>query len=107
MQKGDRILLYMQNYPQFMTAYYGILGAGVATVLVNPTGRPEKFKHYVADSGTATVICSIDLAVSVTMANARLPEAQRTKHLLVTSYADVLPATYEYLEDVPPAWITV
>ena len=105
-QKGDRVLLYMQNCPQFMAAYYGILRADAAVAPVNPMNRPEEFKHYVTDSGAATVICSADLAVNVTTANAELPEAQRTRHLLVTSYADALPATYEYPEDAPPAWIT-
>ncbi len=105
-QKGDRVLLYMQNCPQFMAAYYGILRADAVVVPVNPMNRPEEFKHYITDAGAATVICSADLAVNVTTANAELPEAQRTRHLLVTSYADALPARYEYPEDAPPAWIT-
>ncbi len=49
-QKGDRVLLYMQNCPQFMAAYYGILRADAVVVPVKPRlNRPEEFKHYITE----------------------------------------------------------
>uniref|UniRef100_A0A0S4XDE2 Long-chain-fatty-acid--CoA ligase n=1 Tax=Ralstonia solanacearum TaxID=305 RepID=A0A0S4XDE2_RALSL len=104
--KGDRVLLYMQNCPQFVAAYYGILRADAVVVPVNPMNRPEEFKHYITDAGASVVICSDDLAANVTAANADLPQAQRVRHPLATSYADALPATCDHSEDVPPAWLT-
>ncbi len=35
-QAGDRVLLYMQNSPQWIIAYYGILRANAVVVPVNP-----------------------------------------------------------------------
>src|SRR5688500_8169240 len=35
-QRGERVLLYMQNSPQFIIAYYAILRADAVVVPVNP-----------------------------------------------------------------------
>ena len=45
---GDRVLLYMQNSPQFMLAFYGILRANAVVVPVNPMNLTEELRHYVA-----------------------------------------------------------
>ncbi|WP_047151733.1 long-chain fatty acid--CoA ligase [Aneurinibacillus tyrosinisolvens] len=48
-QKGDRVLLYMQNSPQFIIAYYAILRAGAVVVPVNPMNVMEELVHYIQD----------------------------------------------------------
>jgi fatty-acyl-CoA synthase len=70
---GDRVAIYLQNCPQYVAAYYGILRANAVVVPVNPMNRAEEFKHYVTDPGTKVVICSADSAAIVDGANARLP----------------------------------
>jgi fatty-acyl-CoA synthase len=105
-KKGDRVLLYMQNCPQFILSYYAILRADAVVVPVNPMNRTEEFKHYVTDAQARVAICSADLAAGVEQANLEVPEAERLQHLLVTQYADALPATHEFPEDMPPAWLT-
>lgn len=105
-KKGDRVLLYMQNSPQFMIAYYAILRADAVVVPVNPMNRAEEFKHYITDSGARVAICTADLAAGVAQANQEVEPGARLSHLLVTRYADALPPTYEYPEDAPPAWLT-
>jgi fatty-acyl-CoA synthase len=35
-EKGDRVVLYMQNSPQFVISYYAILRADAVIVPVNP-----------------------------------------------------------------------
>jgi len=57
-QAGDRVLLYMQNSPQYIIGYFAILRANAVVVPVNPMNRPEEFKHYITDAGAATVICT-------------------------------------------------
>ena len=52
-QPGDRVLLYMQNSPQFMLAYYAILRANAVVVPVNPMNLTEELRHYVEDSGAS------------------------------------------------------
>jgi fatty-acyl-CoA synthase len=46
-KKGDRVLLYMQNSPQFVLAYYGILRANAVVVPVNPMNMTTELRHYV------------------------------------------------------------
>jgi fatty-acyl-CoA synthase len=58
---GDRVLLYLQNSPQFILAYYGILRANAVVVPVNPMNRTSELRHYVTDTGATTAIVPQDL----------------------------------------------
>ena len=89
-KKGDRVLLYTQNCPQHIIAYYAILRAGAVVVPVNPMNRAEELKHYIADSGSHVAILASDLASNVQTASASLPPDQRLTHLLVAQYADAI-----------------
>jgi fatty-acyl-CoA synthase len=60
-KKGDRVLLYMQNSPQFVIGYYAILRADAAVVPVNPMNRSEELRHYVEDSGATVMIAGQEL----------------------------------------------
>jgi fatty-acyl-CoA synthase len=55
-RKGDRVLLYLQNCPQAVIAYYGILRADAVVVPVNPMNLTEELKHYVEDSDAEVAI---------------------------------------------------
>ncbi|MDF3010493.1 MAG: long-chain fatty acid--CoA ligase, partial [Burkholderiales bacterium] len=48
--KGDRVLLYLQNSPQFVIGYYAVMRADAVVVPVNPMNRTEELRHYVSDS---------------------------------------------------------
>jgi fatty-acyl-CoA synthase len=91
-QPGDRVPIYTQNCPQYVIAYYAILRVRGVVVPVNPMNRAEEFKHYITDPQSRVAICTADLAANVAQANAELPEAQRLKHIVVTRYADKMPA---------------
>ena len=60
-KKGDRVLLYMQNSPQFVLAYYGILRADAVVVPVNPMNMTEELRHYVNDTGATVAFAPQDL----------------------------------------------
>ncbi|HSN34616.1 MAG TPA: long-chain fatty acid--CoA ligase [Ideonella sp.] len=90
--KGDRVALFLQNCPQFVAAFYGIVRADAVVVPVNPMNRTEEFAHYIADPQTRVVFCAADLAGFVDAANRGLPEAERLAHIVVTRYADAMPA---------------
>jgi fatty-acyl-CoA synthase len=106
---GDRVAIFMQNCPQFVAAYYGILRANAVVVPVNPMNRVEEFKHYITDPGTRVVVCSADLAAIVEAANAALAPGERVAQVLVTRYADAMPDGPLALADAPPpameAWL--
>lgn len=86
---GDRVLLYMQNSPQFIIAYYAILRANAVVVPVNPMNLTEELRHYVSDTGASTIFVPQDLyAQAAPLVDAGL------RHVLVAAYSDYLaPAT--------------
>jgi fatty-acyl-CoA synthase len=108
-QRGDRVLVYMQNCPQYLVAFYAVQRADAVVVPVNPMNRADEFGHYITDPNAKVAITTADLAATVAEANARLPAPQQLQHLLVTRFADAMPATLAP-EDTPPpamlAWLT-
>ncbi|MBQ0931726.1 long-chain fatty acid--CoA ligase [Ideonella alba] len=100
-QRGDRVAIFLQNCPQFIVAFYAVMRLGAVVVPVNPMNRVEEFGHYITDPDTKVVVCAADGAEIVAQANAALPEAQRLRAIVVTRYADALPAIIE--PDLVPA----
>ena len=90
--KGDRVLLFMQNCPQYVAAFYAILRADAVVVPVNPMNKADEFGHYITDPAARVAITSADLAGIVADADARLLPDQRLQRVLVTRYADAMPA---------------
>lgn len=59
--KGDRVLLYMQNAPQYVIAYYAILRADAVVIPVNPMSRHAELQHYARDSGATVMLTGQEL----------------------------------------------
>ena len=90
-KKGDRVLLYMQNSPQFVLAYYGILRANAVVVPVNPMNMTTELRHYVKDAGAAVAIVAQDIYPQ--MKPLLGPgEDQGLQQILVAAYSDYLKA---------------
>jgi fatty-acyl-CoA synthase len=102
-RRGDRVALFMQNCPQYLVAYHGILRADAVVVPVNAMNKAEEFGHYIVDPGTRVVICGAELAAIVATANAALPPSQRVARVLATRYADELPEAFTDDLAPPPA----
>jgi fatty-acyl-CoA synthase len=60
-RQGDRVLLYMQNSPQFVIAYYAILRANAVVVPLNPMYLTQEVLKCARDSGGRVVIVSQEL----------------------------------------------
>lgn len=90
-RRGDRVLVYLQNCPQYIVAFYAVQRADAVVVPVNPMNRADEFGHYIVDPRARVAITSADLAGVVAAANEALPPEQRLQHLLVTRYADAMP----------------
>ncbi|MDB5770229.1 MAG: long-chain fatty acid--CoA ligase, partial [Burkholderia sp.] len=84
-KKGDRVLLYMQNSPQFALAYYGILRANAVVVPVNPMNLTDELRHYVHDTGAITAIVAQDLYPQM-----QPLLGQGLDNIIVATYADYL-----------------
>ncbi|WOB07606.1 long-chain fatty acid--CoA ligase [Piscinibacter gummiphilus] len=83
---GDRVLLYMQNSPQWVLAFYGILRANAVVVPVNPMNMTEELKHYVKDTGATTAFVPQDLHAQMQP----LVGDAGLQHLIVVTYSDYL-----------------
>ena len=80
--RGDRVLLYAQNSPQFVIAYYAILRADAVVVPVNPMNRTEELRHYVEDSDARVAIAGQDVLREI--------EPLGLPHVLPIVYSDYL-----------------
>ncbi|MFZ9336535.1 MAG: AMP-binding protein, partial [Burkholderiaceae bacterium] len=76
-QRGDRVILFMQNCPQWVIAHFAILRANAVVVPVNPMNRAEELKHYITDPDAKVAITTGDLAPELVKASDALPAEQR------------------------------
>ncbi len=90
-RKGDRVLLYMQNSPQFVLAYYGILRANAVVVPVNPMNLTTELRHYVKDTGARVAIVAQDIFAQ--MAPLLSDDLEQ---ILVAAYSDYLKRPTEF-----------
>jgi fatty-acyl-CoA synthase len=60
-RKGDRVLLYTQNSPQFVIGYYAILRADAVVVPVNPMNKRDELDYYVGDSDARVIVSTQEL----------------------------------------------
>ena len=92
---GDRVLLYMQNSPQWILAFHGILRANAVVVPVNPMNRTEELRHYVRDTGATTAFVPQDLVdqmLPLTGGPIGTEDGSDPglRHLIVATYSDCL-----------------
>ena len=103
-QKGDRVVLNMQNCPQLVITHFAILRLDAVVVPVNPMNRMEELKHYILDPDAKVAVTTADLAQELAAASDSLPADLRLKHLLVTQFADVFDADTAGPDEMPEAW---
>ena len=103
-QKGDRVVLNMQNCPQLVITHFAILRLDAVVVPVNPMNRMEELKHYILDPDAKVAVTTADLAEELAAASNALAPGQGLKHLLVTQFTDVFDAKTTGADELPEAW---
>ena len=103
-QKGDRVVLDMQNCPQLVIAHFAILRLDAVVVPVNPMNRMEELKHYILDPDTKVAVTTADLAPELAAASNALEKNQQLQHLLVTQFTDAFDAMNIGSEELPETW---
>jgi fatty-acyl-CoA synthase len=88
-RRGDRVLLMMQNCPQWVLAYYAILRADAVVVPVNPMNLTDELRHYVDDTGAGTALVAQELLPQL-QPLLRPDGGAGLQHLLVATYSDYL-----------------
>ena len=80
-RKGDRVLLYLQNSPQFVIGYYAVLRADAVVVPINPMNLADELRHYIEDAGTSVAIAGQEL-------EERVSAQPALKHVVYAAYSD-------------------
>lgn len=86
-KKGDRVLLYLNNSPQWVIACLGTLFAGAALVPVSPIYTSHEISYMLKDSGAETIVCLDTNFCYVKESFKDTP----LKRVIVTNLAELLP----------------
>jgi fatty-acyl-CoA synthase len=86
-RRGDRVLLDMQNSPQFMLGYYACLRADAVVVPVSPMNVTEELEHYLQDSAARTALIGQEVYAQFAPLLGRALD-----HVVVAAYCDYLDA---------------
>ncbi len=85
-RKGGRVLLLMQNSPQFMIGYYGILRANAIVVPLNPMNLTQEILRFAQDAGASTLLVSQELYPRVEP----LLKSKDLSHVIIAAYSDYI-----------------
>jgi fatty-acyl-CoA synthase len=84
---GDRVVLYLQNSPQFMIAYFAVLRCDAVVVPVNPMNLTAELRHYFRDSEAHLAVVGQELVPHL---RPLLDDGTVTRAVVAT-YSDFLP----------------
>ena len=87
-KKGDRVLIYSQNCPQWVIAWFAVLRADAVVVPVNAMSKAIEAEHYAKDSGAVAAIVSQELWPYLQPSLGR----HSLKHAIIATYSDYLAA---------------
>jgi crotonobetaine/carnitine-CoA ligase len=105
---GERVATLLENSPEALLAWFGVvLGGGIA-VPVNTAYKGAYLRHQLADSGASVIIVADDLYDRVVQVAADLPSL---RHVVVTgdrastaSLGSVLVHSWDELLTADPTW---
>ncbi|WP_392391373.1 long-chain fatty acid--CoA ligase [Neobacillus jeddahensis] len=83
-QKDEKVLLFMQNSPQFVIGYYAILRANAVVVPINPMLVADELEFYIRDCEIKTALAGQELYDRIR------PLLRKTslENLLLAAYSD-------------------
>ena len=85
-RKGDKVILYIGNSPQWIIANFAIQKIGAAVVPVSPIYTSEELKYMVKDANVNTVICHDTNFGYVNAVDNEI----KLKNIIVTNIADMV-----------------
>jgi long-chain acyl-CoA synthetase len=70
---GDRVAVHLDNRPEFIEVYQGVMRAGATLVPTNVMYTAEEMEHIVGDSGAVVLFARSDLVPKIEGIRSRLP----------------------------------
>ncbi|MGJ7509787.1 long-chain-fatty-acid--CoA ligase [Variovorax sp. GT1P44] len=99
---GDRVIVFSQNCPQFIAAYFAILRADAVFVPVNAMLVRDELEHIVRDSGAVAAFVASELLDRI----APLVGTGALRRLVVHAYGDALGDDADSDPALPPPdWV--
>ena len=90
-KRGDRVLIALQNSPQYVIAYYAVMRADAVIVPVNPMNKTDEIAYLAADSGATVAIVGSELCeIFAPLLGTVL------SHAVVANYRDEVPTDTPY-----------
>lgn len=86
-RRGDKVMIYIPNCPQFLICYLGAQVIGGIPVAVSPIYTPSEIKYLINDSGAKTILC---LDTNFRYVKEVFDETS-LERVIVTTYVEMLP----------------
>lgn len=95
--KGARVVLYMQNSPQYIISFYAILRADAVVVPINPMNVKDEVEFYLSDCDAKVALAGQELIAEIEPCLGNTP----LTNIIVAAYSDYAQKDLDY--SVPPA----
>ena len=66
LQRGDRILMFLDDTPAYPAAFFGAVRSGFVPLLINTLTPPDLLQFYLADSGAAVAVADAEFCPAST-----------------------------------------
>jgi acyl-CoA synthetase (AMP-forming)/AMP-acid ligase II len=63
LQRGDRILMFLDDTPAYPAAFFGAVRAGFVPLLINTLTPPDLLQFYLADSGASVAVADAEFCL--------------------------------------------
>ncbi len=90
-RKGDPVVLFLNNCPQYLVAHYGIQKIGAIVCPSGPLNKEHELAYQISDLGARVIVAAAPLLPVVRKVRAQ----SLLEHVFVVHYADLLPAQPE------------
>ncbi|MBS0402179.1 MAG: AMP-binding protein, partial [Proteobacteria bacterium] len=87
-QKGEPVLLYLNNCPQYIVAHYGIQKIGAIVCPSGPLNKAHELGYQVGDLRARVIVAASELLPVVE----QVRPGSTLQHVFAVHYADLLPA---------------
>jgi long-chain acyl-CoA synthetase len=86
-KKGDKVALFLPNFPQFIIAYYGTIKLGAVATAISPLYKEREVEHQLSDSEAQTIVV-LDLLYPIVE---KIKAHTQLRNVIVTSLKDYMP----------------
>ncbi|WP_077212048.1 long-chain fatty acid--CoA ligase [Bacillus dakarensis] len=90
--KGDRVVLYMQNSPQYIIAFYAILRCDAVVVPINPMNVKDEVAFYLSDCDAKVAITGQELVPEIEPCISSTP----LQSIVVAAYSEYAQQNLDY-----------